>query len=83
MHPQDSLTYRPCGTEYQEVVGDGGSDIPRCGCGLFAIGACAKCGQYACGTHGSSLDAVRGRLRTVSVSHRRLEDFYACEVAAD
>lgn len=38
----------PCGTEYQEGQGAIGS---LCGCGTFAVGICASCGQAICGAH--------------------------------
>jgi hypothetical protein len=54
MHPVMSVTYRECGTNYQEATGAMTAEIPRCACGLFAVGGCAECGEYTCGMHGSS-----------------------------
>ena len=45
------VSYSPCGHAYQEEDGRMSSPQP-CRCGLFAIGACARCGTFTCGMHG-------------------------------
>lgn len=46
-----------CGAEYQE--GAPTTAELACGCGTFAIGRCAECGDPVCGTHSAVADGRR------------------------
>lgn len=48
-----------CGHRYQEGPGSIGVNSPMCHCGTFAIGQCAECGIWVCGTHSSIRDEQR------------------------
>jgi hypothetical protein len=76
MHPEVSVSYRPCGTEYRESTGVMSQEVPRCACGLFAIGACVECGGHACGTHGTSATG-----RFLCSTHARAAEVAAREAA--
>ncbi len=41
----------PCGHRYQ-VMNDS-APTAQCGCGMFAVGKCATCGDAVCGLHGT------------------------------
>jgi hypothetical protein len=47
----EQVSYSPCGHAYQEADVATASPQP-CRCGLFSIGACARCGAFTCGAHG-------------------------------
>jgi hypothetical protein len=48
-NPTDIPVFGTCGFRYQE----GDTATPRCSCGMFSVGACARCGAMLCGQHGS------------------------------
>lgn len=48
--PPEIIEQVLCGHRYQEG-GVAAGNAPQCGCGTFAIGACAECGKPVCGTH--------------------------------
>lgn len=45
----DPSEYVTCGFEYPE--GPASTRSAVCGCGTFAVGACASCGRWVCGDH--------------------------------
>jgi len=41
--------YRPCGHRYQ--TGGADANAAQCDCGMYAVGACLRCGVPLCGEH--------------------------------
>lgn len=55
MAPGQQPVTRVCGHRYQEGPG-GDRGAERCGCGMYAVGACRVCETAVCGQHGATLD---------------------------
>jgi hypothetical protein len=75
-NPVDVPLYRVCEFKHQDGSGPRGTE--QCSCGMYAVGACTRCGDPLCGNHlayhGGSLLCPRHAAEIARVSAARAEE---------